>query len=170
MALLLPFKERTKDPQTIHSGIHDKIPSRFIDAMRKCDAKSTLQEGRADISLYTSNTVLKSIDSTRALRMSDLKLHIFAHLSTKSLITNHQSRAPRYGSGPNCPLEVTPPPKRQATGGPFPQATALPSPPPSEKRAGVRWRALQVALRARPRSVWGYSNCELASLTGKRFN
>ena len=33
------------------------------------------------------------------------------------------SRAPRCGSGPNCPFEG------DCAGGPFPQATALPSPP-----------------------------------------
>ena len=38
------------------------------------------------------------------------------------------SRAPRCGSGPNCPLERAPPPK--STGAPFPEATALPFPPP----------------------------------------
>ena len=36
-------------------------------------------------------------------------------------------RAPRCGSGPNCPLEGPPMP-HIATGGPFPQATPLPSP------------------------------------------
>ena len=36
--------------------------------------------------------------------------------------------APRCGSGPDCPLEGPPHP-HIATGGPFPQVTALPSPP-----------------------------------------
>ena len=39
-------------------------------------------------------------------------------------------RAPRCGSGPNCPLEVPPIPPI-AAGGPFPQAPALLSPPPT---------------------------------------
>ena len=84
------------------------------------------------------------------------------------------SRAPRCGSGPNCLWRAPPPP--QTTGGPFLQATALPSPPSlplpptpwlflqCSGRGGLCWRggeaahggwrrrALQAALGARPTS------------------
>ena len=68
-----------------------------------------------------------------------------------------KSRAPRGGSGPNCSLEGAPHPPI-ATGGPFPQAPALPSPPPplpSPKAPLGRFDQLTVSLTTIDSSVPG---------------
>ena len=58
---------------------------------------------------------------------------------------DHESRAPRCGSGPNCPLAVPP----HSTKRPFPPATALPSPFPQPP-----WLFLQCSGRAQPGRAW----------------
>ena len=59
--------------------------------------------------------------------------------SEGDMLKSPASRAPRCRSGPNCPLEGAPDPppcNSTLTGGPFPQATALPSPPSKKTKNG----------------------------------
>ena len=56
-----------------------------------------------------------------------------------AVAAGHDSRPPRCGSGPNCPW-------REAIGGPFREATALPS-PPALPLPPTRWLFLRCSRR-----------------------